>query len=225
MKTKKSEKELLGILNKRTDPNYKPEVEQAKPRKPILSRYFEGTGKTYTASVDQAKPGSDKSGMTLFDGTKISQIIVDAYEKAKNGGKDIVEELKKYAPKSNEKGISTTNFSISFSGKEGTYRKAFPYIDEDVVAFSFDEHYISIRVRPHTLPMINAFLFDNVGASFGNATVTVKTFDGQEVTMTFENVRLYTLISDTFVKNTDPFDLRKDRAFGINLKFTYERAY
>lgn len=228
MKTKKSEKELLGILNRRNDPNYKPEVEQAKPRKPILSRYFEGTGKTFSASVDQAKEGSDKSGMTLFDGTKISQIIVDACEKAKNGGKDLMEELKKYAPKTKDKGISTLDFSISFGAPEGAQVmnvKPFPYINDDVMAFSFDEHYISIRVRPHALPMLNAFLYDNVRASFGNATVTVKTFDGQDVTMTFEDVRLYSLISDTFVKNTDPFDIRKDRPFGINLKFTYERAY
>ena len=223
MKTKKSEKELLGILNRRNDPNYKPE-----PRKPILSRAFEGTGKSYKASVDQAQEGSDKTTLSMFDGAKVSQVIVDAYEKAKNGGKDLVEELKKYVPKSIAKGvgIKTGNFSISFDRDGLSNAKSFPDLDEDVVAFSFDEHYICLRVRPHALPMINAFLYDNVRASFGKAKVTVETFDGQEVTMTFEDVRLHTLISDTFVKNTDPMDaLRKERAFGINLKFTYEKAY
>ena len=242
MRTKKSEKELLGILNRRNNPEVKVEpVEKpafsVAPINPILRRDFNGEEKSkrfVTVGIDVAK-GKDKTVTTVLDKTPVDekakpmdsvkqagryvcQQIVNACENLDEKRKNLIEELKNYkAPEAKPvKGFNSNTFLVFFTNDSEEHcqygQKWVPIKDEEIVAIEFDDKYVTLTVVPQECLNMSCFLGDNRADSFGDMSLTLLTKEKNLSAVSFTNLRLQSLQSSTVIKSECGFYETKNEA-------------
>lgn len=249
MRTKKSEKELLGILNRRNNPDFTVEpVEKATlnvaPINPILKRDFNGEEKSkrfVTVGIDLAK-GKDKTVATVVEkqketdgiektGRYICQQIVNACENLNEKRKELVEELRKYkAPEAKPvSGFNSNTFLVFFTNDSEDHcqygQKWVPLKSEEIVAVEFDDKFVTLTVVPQEQLNMSCFLGDNRKDSFGDMSLTLMTKERNLSAVSFTNLRFHSLQSSTVIKSESGFyETTNEALFYYTIRFSYEKA-
>ena len=241
MKTKKSEKDLLGILNRRknTRAEYEAKDPTSEPKKPILSRTFDGESakRFITVGIDTAKTQHDRTVTTIWDASKVKsdggipdgraicQQIVDSCGKRKST-EQLLEALNKYKKTATEEkaGINPNTFLTFFVTNED--EKKVPFSDDEVVSVEYDEKFVTLRVIPKKELNMGAFLGDNRRDSFGSMALNLLTYNRDAVAITFTNMRFYSIESSVVIKSSSGFFQGQNEApFNYVVKFYYEKAH